>query len=153
LRLLLLLRRRLAAHQVLAQFRQLLDEHLEHWVGQRALQDVEQLGGLAAHHDRVGQVLDSPGRVALFQVRLTHLNLLQEEPLHGLLVAEVRERRLGGPRRQLVFLGHQPLLAQVRLEVRVAAALPVEVDAVADEAQARDAGRGRADGGLRDLGL
>jgi len=52
-----------------------------------------------------------------------------------------------------VFLGHQPLLAQVRLEVRVAAALPVEVDAVADEAQARDAGRGRADGGLRDLGL
>jgi len=89
----------------------------------------------------------------LFQVRLAHLHLLQEEPLHGLLVGEVRERRLGRPSGQLVFLGHQPFLAQVRLEVRVAAALPVEVDAVADEAQARDAGRGRADGGLRDLGL
>jgi len=95
--LLRLLRRRLAAHQVFAQFRQLLDEHIEHRVGQRALKNVEQLGGLAAHHNRVGQVLDAPGSVALFQVRLSHLNLLQEEPLHGLLVGEVRERRLGCP--------------------------------------------------------
>lgn len=140
-------------HQVLAQFRQLLDEQLEHALRQRALQHVEQFGGLSAHDHRIGQMLDAAFHVTLLQVRLAHLHLLQEEPLHRLLVREVRERGLGGTRRVLLFPRHQPLLAQVRLEVRVAAALPVEVDAVAHEAQARDAGRRRADGRLGDFGL
>lgn len=145
--------RRRSLHEVLAELRQLLDEQLEHVLRQRALQHVEQLGGLAAHDHRVRQMLHALLDLALLQVRLAHLHLLQEEPLHRLLVAEVRERGLGGARGALLLARQHPPLAQVRLEVRVAAPLPVEVQTVSHEAEARDAGRRGADRRLRHFSL
>lgn len=51
-----------------------------------------------------------------------------------------------------LFLDHQPLFTQVRLEIRVTTSFPIEVKTVAHEAQARDTHRNRTDHCLRHSG-
>merc|ERR1719315_471435 len=68
------------------------EQHLEHWRWQGLLKDLEELLGLAAHRDRIGQMIHTLLIVSLSKEFLSQLDLLQEELLNGLGVFQVRQR-------------------------------------------------------------
>ena len=86
---------------------------------------------LAADGHGQAQVLDAVLDVARGQKFLAELNLLEEEALNGLLIAEIRQRWPLIRRR--LFRGQPTPLAELFLEVGRRATSMVEIDAISDE--------------------